>query len=273
MEILFAGEECFHEAYFICVNIFYIFRAYTVKTSTCIYLFSGVKCDRDLCPGGRRNRKPYRKEAETVLVGDSVCFFEWLEYDQQAAYRQRKRNRLLEWDPAACRYMEERDVTKEQHDMIRDAFYQYAERLAQHAMRYVWDRGTVDQLIQDTFEVACRKPEEFCTHEKPLAWLFSVLNNKIRQEWSRAARQEEEYNDEQDYGTAPAPEPLDHILPAGLDSEERELLILRYEKKWSFAQIAERKGIREDACRQKLKRAKDKCGKLLKRSKDEPKNF
>lgn len=158
-------------------------------------------------------------------------------------------------------------MTKDQHDMIRDAFHEYSGMLAQHAMRYVYDSRTAERLVQETFTIACEKPEVFCTHEKPLAWLFAVLNNKIKQEWSKVARQEEEYNDELDYRVSAEREPLAHILPVGLDEEERELLILRCEKEWSFAQIAEYKGVREDACRQKFKRAKDKCKKLMERSK------
>ena len=156
------------------------------------------------------------------------------------------------------------NVTKDQHDTIRSAFYEYSKVLAQHAMRCVCDSKTAEQLVQDTFVVACEKPETFCTHEKPLAWLFAVLNNKIKQEREDAYRHShEEYKDELDQRETQPQEPLEYILPRSLDPEERELLILRCEKNWSYEQIAEYKGIRVDACRQKFQRAKKKCGKLL----------
>lgn len=154
-------------------------------------------------------------------------------------------------------------MTRDQREIIHAAFLEYSKLLVQHAMRYIYDDRIAERLVQDTFLIACEKPDEFCTHEKPLAWLFTVLNFQIKKEKQRSYHQEKVYHDELDYRAATEEDPLEFSLPADLDADERELLILRIEKQWSFAQIAEYKGIREDACRQKFQRTKKKCQKLL----------
>lgn len=52
-------------------------------------------------------------------------------------------------------------------------------------------------------------------------------------------------------------------LPTGLSEQDKELILLRIDKKLSFDEIAEYYGITNDACRQRLSRAIRKCRLLL----------
>ena len=56
-------------------------------------------------------------------------------------------------------------------------------------------------------------------------------------------------------------------LRCEIDRIDDSLVTLFGQRMNIAAQIAEYKGVREDACRQKFKRAKDKCKKLMERSK------
>lgn len=57
--------------------------------------------------------------------------------------------------------------------------------------------------------------------------------------------------------------PMHLYLPTGLSEQDKELILLRIDKKLSFDEIAEYYGITNDACRQRLSRAIRKCRLLL----------
>lgn len=57
--------------------------------------------------------------------------------------------------------------------------------------------------------------------------------------------------------------PMHLYLPTGLSEQDKELILLRIDKKLSFDEIAEYYGITNDACRQRLSRAIRKCRSLL----------
>ena len=61
-----------------------------------------------------------------------------------------------------------------------------------------------------------------------------------------------------------APEmPLELALPKQLSTEDREILILRFEQRLSYAEIGDRLGISEGACRSRLHRALQRCKRFL----------
>jgi len=57
--------------------------------------------------------------------------------------------------------------------------------------------------------------------------------------------------------------PLDHVLPAQLNGEERKVLIWRYEQRINYSEMADRLGISEAACRNRVSRAVAKCRKYM----------
>ena len=58
--------------------------------------------------------------------------------------------------------------------------------------------------------------------------------------------------------------PLELALPKQLSKEDREILILRFEQRLSYAEIGDRLGISEGACRSRLHRALQRCKRFLK---------
>lgn len=57
--------------------------------------------------------------------------------------------------------------------------------------------------------------------------------------------------------------PLELALPKQLSKEDREILILRFEQRLSYAEIGDRLGISEGACRSRLHRALQRCKRFL----------
>ena len=62
--------------------------------------------------------------------------------------------------------------------------------------------------------------------------------------------------------------PFVDSLPAGLTEEEKNLLVLRYEKLMSTKEIAQYLNISEASCRTKLCRAKDRYAQIRKREQE-----
>lgn len=56
---------------------------------------------------------------------------------------------------------------------------------------------------------------------------------------------------------------MELALPKQLSKEDREILILRFEQRLSYAEIGDRLGISEGACRSRLHRALQRCKRFL----------
>ena len=97
-----------------------------------------------------------------------------------------------------------------------------------------------------------------------MGWLYSVLNKVILRELERTYHKAEVYGWEGDGSGAVELElSMEFYLPKELTEQERELILLRLEQNLSHAEIAEKLGISQSACRQRLSRALKKCARLL----------
>lgn len=155
-------------------------------------------------------------------------------------------------------------MTEKQMAFIDKLFERHANSLVQFAYRRTGDEEFAKELVQETFLTACCKPEKICNHEKPVAWLYDTLNKLTMREKGRAFRSAEIPLPDYDLiGDNDLRLPMEFHLPAGLKEKERELILLRADRGMSFAEIAELRGISEDACRQQISRVTRKCRALL----------
>lgn len=60
---------------------------------------------------------------------------------------------------------------------------EYTKDLLSWALHKVSDRATAEDLVQDTFLVAAEKLLLFRNDSSPKTWLFSILNNKIAEQY------------------------------------------------------------------------------------------
>ena len=147
---------------------------------------------------------------------------------------------------------------------IEMLYRQHARAMVQLAYRRTGDHQTAEAMVQEVFLVACCKPRVVYQHVKPVGWLYSTLNKIILRELERAYRRTEVYGwEESRLGAVELELPMDLYLPRELTEQEQELILLRLEQNLSHAEIAEKLGISESACRQRLSRALKKCGRLL----------
>lgn len=55
----------------------------------------------------------------------------------------------------------------------------YSRELLSWALYRISDRQTAEDLVQDTFLIACQQVEKFEGKSEPRTWLFAILKNKI----------------------------------------------------------------------------------------------
>lgn len=157
-------------------------------------------------------------------------------------------------------------MTPAQKEYIGTLMRQHAPLMVQLTCRRIGDRRLAEELVQETFLTACQKADIVCAHEKPLAWLYQTLNYLTIKEMNKAYHARETASEEvEDFGAAGDPLSLGELLPRELTQEEQRILILRFEYRLSYREIAEALGVTEVACRKQVSRAIQKCRKYIKR--------
>jgi len=126
------------------------------------------------------------------------------------------------------------------------------------------NQAAAEDMVSDTFLALIENIDQVSVHENPMKWLFTVLRNRTLNEIRKTQKHkecslEEAFSASIEMGF----DLFSHLLPNGLTTEERQLLCLRYEKDWEYAQIASLWNITESACRMRMSRAKKHCAELL----------
>lgn len=119
-------------------------------------------------------------------------------------------------------------------------------------------------ITQDTFKTALEKKALLKNHPNLAGWLYITAYNKLKNEMKKKRLHSEvpleevealccEYNFNE----------LEYSLPRELSADERDIIILRLEKQCGYREIAEMRGISEEAARQQFSRAFRKCKKTF----------
>jgi len=153
----------------------------------------------------------------------------------------------------------------------------YGERIARFLMRRVGHRATVEDLTQETFVRAMRGLPQFRGESRVLTWLTRIAHNVLYSDTSRVQRRRvgrERYEEEQQvHAVASAGDTegsdradgevrrkeLASAISACFDRMNDvvwELALLVWVEDYSFVEAAEITGMREDAVRKRLVRAR-----------------
>lgn len=152
-----------------------------------------------------------------------------------------------------------------QREFIHQLMLQHSDMMVRLAYRRTGDWHLAEDLVQETFLTACCKAEQICEHIKPVAWLYETLNNLTLRESRRYYHTEISIEEATGIHTE-MKLPMEYHLPVGLNETEREIILLRVDRGYSFQELAEYYGLTETACRQRLSRALRKCRTLLEQS-------
>lgn len=135
------------------------------------------------------------------------------------------------------------------------------------AIRITGNRHTSEDLVDEAFIIYLQKSKEIKIGN-PSAYVTQILTNLVGNYLKSQRRKKYELlpldtaaNLIED--TNGLHRPLADILPDSLLPWEREILILRYENRYSHKEIASLLGIKEVACRSRLLRATVHCQELM----------
>lgn len=137
------------------------------------------------------------------------------------------------------------------------------DRLCRVAYRLTACAETSHDLVQDTFLLALFHRQELLEHPKPEAWLVTLVN-LARNERRRFSHRELPLDTLFALPAPQAEENLEHLLPARLGPQDRQVLLWRFRDQPDYREMADRLGVSETACRSRVSRVVERCRQLLK---------
>lgn len=149
-----------------------------------------------------------------------------------------------------------------QSKQIESLYLEMFDKLFIYARSNLDNDALAEEAVQETFRIACQRPEKLCSSENPQGWLVLALKNTIRNMRSNRAtakRIVEKYLMVQFQEDALSEDKLSLEILYGsvADTEEFKLLSeLAIEGK-SHKEMATSRGISVNACKKRVQRAKE----------------
>lgn len=122
-----------------------------------------------------------------------------------------------------------------------------------------------EDLVQETFEIVLKHPEQLQTVDDERAWLIGIMKNRIRlHRRNLQYAQRLHHHLEQLYEESRRDEvPLIVLYGGCIGEKELQLLIRYYSEGWPVSRLAKDMGISAAACRKRIQRAKDQLRKYI----------
>lgn len=146
---------------------------------------------------------------------------------------------------------------------IEGLYFELFEQMRIYAVSALENEALAEEAVQETFRIACMKPEQLCECPNPRGWLFNTLKYVIqntRKIRNRAINLLAEYAAHREVAPQWSVDAIDPdiLYEDVLDSEEYQLLKAYALEGKSLLELAQERGISLDACKKRLQRAKEK---------------
>lgn len=155
----------------------------------------------------------------------------------------------------------------EDQEFFDKLYLENSKRLYRIASRLLNDPDLAYDVVNDTFLILFLKMDVVRNHPNPVGWLLHTLKNRIGNELQLAYRTHDIPLNEtilaEDKTVEEQALSLADSLPTGLTDDEREILILYYEKQYSCEEISTLIGKGVPACRTRLFRARQHFKQLM----------
>ena len=152
-------------------------------------------------------------------------------------------------------------MTTEQDRFISDKYREKYKFLVEYANASLHNPTLAEEAVQQTFEIACRKIDDFISSPNPDGWLVKTLGFVIRNMESRQRSQRriiaitDEYRP--DLAAAPdKPMPLRITYGSLVDTPQFRLIYKTEVNGRTLAEVARDLGISESACKKRAERAR-----------------
>lgn len=153
-------------------------------------------------------------------------------------------------------------MTNEQQNTIDQLYFSFYKFLVSYANSSLNNHALAEEAVQETFAIACTKPEDLCDSVNPRGWLVNTLRNVISNMERRKATAEklvaECLGDRMDLIPAPdAPEDLAILYCDIAATKEFQLMLEISQGQRSMIEISEEEGITVVACKKRAQRARE----------------
>lgn len=132
--------------------------------------------------------------------------------------------------------------------------------------RLTGSREMAEDLYQDAFFLATLRYEELLHHPSTGGWLTLTLFNLVRNERRKAKNRLTQVSVDEVANQLISNDQtasIETLLPVQLSSDERKILVWKFEYKMDYRDIANALGITEGAARMRVSRALKRCKELL----------
>lgn len=153
-------------------------------------------------------------------------------------------------------------MNTEQNKMIEQLYLEMHDMLICYARSSLDEEGLAEEAVQETFQVACQKPEEFCNSPNPKGWLvktlkFTIQNMKRSRETARQILSNYLATQIQETSFSEDKVSLEVLYENVADLEEFRLIKEMAVDGKSHLEMAEARGISVNACKKRVQRAKE----------------
>ncbi len=160
-------------------------------------------------------------------------------------------------------------MNAEQSEQIKKLYHEMYDKLIAYARSSLGSEAIAEEAVQETFLIACQKPEKLCCSVNPQGWLVLTLRNVIRNMKSsrlNAKRIMETYLMTQLKELPIWEDRIDFRVQYEnvADMEEFKLLSEMIIEGKSHQEMAQARGITISACKKRVQRAKETLQKKIK---------
>lgn len=159
-------------------------------------------------------------------------------------------------------------MNAEQNKIIEQLYLELFDQMMAYARSSLQSESQAEEAVQETFRIACMKPEELCTSQNPRGWLLNTLKFTIQNKKrcnDNANRLLTDYIASQSREIAVSEDKvrLEVLYGNIADLDEFKLLQEMAVDGKSQLEMAQDRGISLDACKKRVQRAKEKLRKKI----------
>ena len=158
-------------------------------------------------------------------------------------------------------------MNPEYGERIEQLYQEMYDMLFAYARCSFAEESLAEEAVQETFKIACQKPDQLCESPSPKGWLVNTLKNTIRNmKRSRGSMQQLLTLIEQNEPAAYSEDrlPLELMYKDISNTEDFKLLVEMAVEGKSHLEMATARGISVNACKKRVQRAKETLQKKMK---------
>ena len=157
----------------------------------------------------------------------------------------------------------------EYSSQIEALYLELYDKMIVYAESALGSRPLAEEAVQETFRIACQKPQSVCTSPNPQGWVFNALKFTIKSMRSNQASAKYlldmyMFTQAEELTAAPDHVSVDVLYENVANTDDFQILKEMAIERRSHEEMAAKRGISVNACKKRVQRAKEKLQKKLK---------